>query len=75
LAVLELSPRWVIDISEDIQDFEIAKETTINSDSILPVGTLSSNLLSLNVAKFYGSSSIIKEYNRDSDIDPLVIVS
>lgn len=69
LGVLELSPRWVIDISEDIQDFEISKETTINDDSILPVGTLSSNLLSLNINRFDESENILKEYNRDADID------
>jgi hypothetical protein len=73
LAVLELSPRWVIDISDDIQDFEISKETTINDDSILPVGTLSSNLLSLNIAKFDESNNILQEYNRDSEIDSSVM--
>ncbi len=69
IAVLELSPRWVVDISEDIQDFEISKQTTINEDSILPVGTLSSNLLSISIAKFDESNNILQEYNRDADID------
>lgn len=69
IGVIELSPRWVLDISNDIQNFEIAKETTIDDDSILPVGTLSSNLLSLNLTKFDQLDNTVQEYNRDLAID------
>ncbi len=69
LGVIELSPRWVIDISSDIQSFDIDKQTTIDEDSILPVGSMSSNLLSINITKFNETENIIVEYNRDEAID------
>jgi len=69
LAVIELSPRWVIDISSDIQSFDIEKQTTIDDDSILPVGSLTSNLLNINITKFNEADNTISEYNRDQAID------
>ena len=69
LAVLELSPRWVLDATGDIQTFQISKQTTLDQDSILPVGTLASSLLSLNITKFNQDDNTLMEYNRDQDID------
>lgn len=69
LAVLELSPRWVLDATGDIQTFQISKQTTLEEDSILPVGTLASSLLSLNITKFNQDDNTLMEYNRDQDID------
>lgn len=69
LAVLELSPRWVVDISSHIQNFSISKQTSIDDDSILPVGTIASSLLSINITKFIQDDATLIEYNRDSNID------
>lgn len=69
LGVLELSPRWVIDINDYIQDFSIDKQTSITDDSILPVGTIASSLLNLNITRFVQGDNVITEYNRDSAID------
>lgn len=69
LAVIELSPRWVIDISNDIESFDISKQTSLDQNSMLPVGTLTANLLNININKFNQNTLLIKEYNRDSAID------
>jgi len=69
LGVIELSPRWVIDISSDIQNFDIEKQTTIDDESILPVGSLTSNLLSINITKFNEADNTVAEYNRNEAID------
>lgn len=69
IGVLELSPRWVVDITNDIQGIDLYKETSIQDDSILPVGTLSSNLLTLSLNKMDNTNNILKEFNRDLDFD------
>lgn len=69
IGVIELSPRWVIDISNDIEYFDISKQTSMDQNSMLPVGTLTANMLNININKFNQDNLIIKEYNRDTDID------
>ena len=69
LGVLELSPRWVIDVSQYIENFSTSKQTSIDDDSILPVGTIASSLLSLSITKFVQDDNTLIEYNRDLDID------
>ena len=69
IGVIELSPRWVIDVSNDIESFDISKQTSIDQNSMLPVGTLTANMLNININKFNQSTLLIKEYNRDSAID------
>lgn len=65
IAIIEVSPRWVVDISNDIQSMSIQKETTADSDSIIPVGTLTANSLSIEINKFKQNDIEIKEYSRE----------
>ena len=67
LAVLELSPRWVVDVSSSVVSFDITKET--GQEGFLPVGTLTSNYLSIELNKFEQDKKNIVEYNRTSSID------
>lgn len=69
LALVELSPRWVIDITQDIISFNITKETGDNYGSFLPVGKITSNYLSISINKFKQNEKNIVEYNRESSID------
>jgi len=43
VGVIELSPRWVADITPHIVDFSIAQESSTSPDDILPVGKVSAN--------------------------------
>jgi hypothetical protein len=62
LGVLELSPRWIIDIDSDVESFEINKEMDDSSESLLPVGKLTANTLSLNINKYQQDIKNIFEY-------------
>lgn len=63
----EISARWVKDISSDIVNFNIQKESTATEDSLLPVGTITSNSLQLNLAKYDQNNIKFIAYNRDED--------
>lgn len=67
LAVTELSPKWVVDVTQDLVSFNISKET--DQEGFLPVGTVTSNLLSMSLNKFKQNEKNIVEYNRSSQID------
>lgn len=70
LGVIEFSPRWVIPVTSDVVSLSVNKETGADDNSILPVGTLTANYLSINIIRFHGDTSRnIVEYNRDESID------
>ena len=69
LGVIEVSPRWVKDITSDIVTVDIVKESSADSESIIPVGSITSNSLSIDLAKYNSGSKVIKEYNRSDAFD------
>jgi hypothetical protein len=69
LGVIEVSPRWVKDITSDIVTIDIVKESSADAESIIPVGSITSNSLSMDIAKYNYTSKTIKEYNRSDAID------
>lgn len=52
IGVIEVSARWVKDLSSDISTFTISKESSASAEDILPVGVLTSNSLSVNLSKY-----------------------
>ncbi len=64
IGVIEVSARLVKDISSDIVNIDIEKETSSSSEDILPVGFVSANSLSLEVLKYNQSSLQTVSYNR-----------
>ena len=71
LGVIEFSPRWVTPIDSDIVSFSVNKETTADDNSIVPVGVITANYLSLALFKPHSPTSrSILEYNiKDPIID------
>jgi hypothetical protein len=69
LGVIELSPRWVMSIDSDIVSFTVNKETTSDDTSIVPVGVITANYLSLLITKYNTTSRQIVEYDRSGQID------
>lgn len=69
LGVIELSPRWVMSIDSDIVSFTVNKETTSDDTSIVPVGVITANYLSLLITKYNTTSRQIVEYDRSGPID------
>jgi len=70
LGLIEFAPMWIVDISNDVQSLNILKETSNDSDSIIPVGVLTANTLNLSINKYNQDSLKVKEYLRNQDIDP-----
>lgn len=66
VGVIEVSARWVKDISSDIESLSINKTASSSSEDILPVGTVTANSLDLSLIKYNQSVLEMLEYNRDA---------
>lgn len=65
IGIIEISPRWVQDISSDIINIDISKEASLEQE-ITPVGIVSANSLSLSINKFNNSELKILPYDKSS---------
>jgi hypothetical protein len=59
VGVIEVSPRWVADITDHIVGFSTSQESSTSADDILPVGKVSANSLSLDLVSYEASRKII----------------
>lgn len=66
IGVIEISARWIKDISSDLVSFDIDKETSSSIEDILPVGFITANSAILRLNKFNQSQLKLVEYNRAS---------
>lgn len=66
MAVTEVSARWIKDISNLIVLSDITKESSSSSEDILPVGKISSNLLTISLSNYNQDQLMIVPYNRSS---------
>lgn len=66
IGIIEISPRWVVDISSDVVSFEISKEASSSNSEIVPVGLASSNSLSLNMNQYDRSVLKVLNYNKEN---------
>lgn len=64
IGVIEVSARWVKDISSDVISFDIQKESSASSQDLLPVGTITANSLQMELVKYNESSLQYLDYNR-----------
>lgn len=64
VGVIELAPKYVIDVSNDLIDFNINKESSFSEDSSLPVGSVNANTLTLNLNTYNESSLRAKSYDK-----------
>jgi hypothetical protein len=69
LGVIELSARWIKDISSDIVSLNIQKESSSSSEDILPVGKITANSLSMDIVKYNESNVEYISYSRSSNFD------
>jgi hypothetical protein len=69
LGVIELSARWIKDISSDIVSLDIQKESSSSSEDILPVGKITANSLSMDIVKYNQSALEYLSYNREAAFD------
>jgi len=69
LGVIELSARWIKDISSDIASLDIEKESSSSSEEILPVGKITANSLNMDIVKYNQSTLEYVSYNREANFD------
>lgn len=67
IAVTEVSARWVMDVSNDLVSLDISKESTSDPTDLLPVGNITANSISLNMARYNQQELKAISYNRDSE--------
>jgi len=59
IGLIEMSPRWVKDITDRVVDFDITKETSSGSDDILPVGSVTANSLSISMISYEDTREVV----------------
>lgn len=69
IGIIEISARWIKDISSDVVSFEVNKESSASSEDILPVGKVTANTLSMNLTKYNQEAPQYVSYNRTSTLN------
>ena len=69
IGVIEVSARWIKDISSDIVSFDIQKESSASSEDILPVGKITANNINIELVKYNESALEYLPYNRSQNFD------
>lgn len=59
IGLIEISPRWIMDITENITSMSISNEASSDSSGILPVGNVSANSLSLSMVSYESPRQMI----------------
>ena len=59
VGVIELSPRWVADLTDHIVGLSISQESSTSPDDILPVGKVSANSVSMDLVSYETTRKII----------------
>jgi len=67
VGVIELSPRFVKDISDSVESFRIVKESSSSEDDAVPVGYVSANSLEMSLTKYNSSEKEMLTYDPGQD--------
>jgi len=59
IGLIELSPKWVVDATEHLVGFDIAKESSTSSEDLMPVGKISANSVSMSLISYEAVRKII----------------
>lgn len=72
IGIIELSPHWVKDLTDNLVTLKILKESAASSEGILPVGNLTANSLEMFLNGYNQESMIFKTYTKHdtSEMDP-----
>lgn len=66
VGIIEVAPKYVIDVSEDVESFDILKESSSSSKDTLPVGYISANSLSMQMNRYDNDSIKSMSYIKSS---------
>ena len=59
IGLIEMSPRWIKEISDKITGLDITKEASSNAEDILPVGMVTANSLTLSMVSYEDPREVI----------------
>ncbi len=66
MGLIEISARWVKDVSSAVASFNVSQESSNSSSSdILPVGKISANILTISLSNYNQNQVMIRSYNRE----------
>lgn len=68
IAIVEISPRWISDLTDRLIGFNIDKETSSSVDDILPVGRVTANSLKLDMVS-YEDTRVVNSYIKGQAFD------
>jgi hypothetical protein len=68
VGLIELSPRWYIDISDRVVSFAIDKESSSGSEDLLPVGNVTANSIIMQLVSFE-SDRVVKTFDKSNAFD------
>jgi len=66
VGLIELSPRWYIDVTDSLVSFNIQKESSTSTEGLLPVGNISANSVRLNLVSYELDRKIITLNKADA---------
>jgi len=59
IGLIELSPKWVVDATNHLVSFDIAKESSTSSEDLMPVGKISANSISMSLISYEDTRKMI----------------
>ena len=59
IGLIELSPKWVVDATDHLLSFNIAKESSTSSEDLMPVGKISANSISMSLISYESTRKMI----------------
>jgi hypothetical protein len=68
IGVIELSPRWVTDLTDHVVGFSIDQESSTSADDILPIGKVSANSISMDLVSYESTRKVIT-YEKGTAFD------
>jgi hypothetical protein len=68
VGLIELSPKWYLDATDNLVSFSIAKESSTSSEELMPVGKVSANSFSADLVS-YELDRKIKTYDKAGTLD------
>lgn len=68
VGLIELSPKWVVDVTDHLISFDISKESSTSSEDLMPVGKVSANSIGVNLVSYETTRKIIS-YDKTFTLD------
>lgn len=59
IGLIEMSPRWVKDITDKLVSFDITKESSGGSDDTLPVGSVTANSIGVEIVSYEDQREVV----------------